>query len=303
MIATWSAALAAEWTRARRGEMAAVHRARTSSRRLRELLPVADGIVADRDIHRARRDMRKVTRALAQVRELDVTLAMLADEPRPAWDPMAITAVGRDLAVRRERRQDALAVKLDRIDLGRLKARCDAVVKAVSAVDAPRAWERTLASRLKRRAARLRKLVESAGTLYAPDALHAVRIAAKKLRYTLEIARDAARVPVGSLVTTLTTVQDDLGQLHDLNVLEQRVRALAARPGNRTLGRKLNELAVTLDRESREMHAAFLAQRSGLLAVLEVARRDVASSLGRRRLPMIKITSAVRRAERRAAGA
>src|SRR5437868_13448656 len=59
------------------GDVKAIHRARVASRRLRELLPV---LQLDQDsVRKVERRLRKVTRQLGGVRELDVLL-ILSDE-------------------------------------------------------------------------------------------------------------------------------------------------------------------------------------------------------------------------------
>jgi CHAD domain-containing protein len=66
--------------------------------------------------------------------------------------------------------------------------------------------------------------MERASGVYTPHRLHRMRLATKKLRYSIELA-DAARVAsAGDLVETLKTVQDVLGEIHDLEVLGKWIR-------------------------------------------------------------------------------
>src|SRR5689334_18837627 len=60
-----------------RGDIHAVHRTRVASRRLREVVPVLQ--LDARTAHRVARRLRKVTRRLGHLRELDV-LGLLLDE-------------------------------------------------------------------------------------------------------------------------------------------------------------------------------------------------------------------------------
>ncbi|MEO8070453.1 MAG: CHAD domain-containing protein, partial [Acidobacteriota bacterium] len=59
------------------GHVGAVHRSRVASRRLREVLAVMLAIAPGKPADRARREMRRVTRALGPVREIDVALEAL----------------------------------------------------------------------------------------------------------------------------------------------------------------------------------------------------------------------------------
>jgi CHAD domain-containing protein len=78
-------ALAKHLAKALTGDSHAVHQARVASRRLRETLPIVgaglDGAKAGKGAKKARRRMRRLTRALGPVRELEVTLGMIAPPP------------------------------------------------------------------------------------------------------------------------------------------------------------------------------------------------------------------------------
>jgi CHAD domain-containing protein len=62
------------------GEIGAVHRARVASRRLRELLPVLE--IEQAVARKIGRRLRKLTRRLGDVRDLDV-ITLLVDELNP----------------------------------------------------------------------------------------------------------------------------------------------------------------------------------------------------------------------------
>ena len=80
-------------------------------------------------------------------------------------------------------------------------------------------------ARAARRAEGLRAAIENAAGIYLPDRLHEVRIAVKKLRYALEIARDLSGSRATARIRTLKRVQDLLGRMHDLEMLIARTRA------------------------------------------------------------------------------
>ncbi len=87
----------------------------------------------------------------------------------------------------------------------------------------------TVAARVAARAEDAGAHTESAGALYAPEALHDVRIAVKKLRYALEVARQLRMPGAASAATRLRRHQDRLGDLHDLQILSSHVGRLQAR--------------------------------------------------------------------------
>jgi CHAD domain-containing protein len=281
--------LTAALSRARRGDARGVHQARTTSRRLRELLPVADVAAPRAGALRARRDLRRLTRALGAVRELDVALAEFGGAAsRASWDRTAVRTVEQSLLAERDRAFNEAAHKFGAADGDRLRVRLDAIAAFAGGDPTPRLAERTLARRLRRRASRVLTAVQAAGTLYAPEQPHTVRIAVKKLRYGLEIARDAAALPVDPIVSSLKRHQDVLGRLHDLETLAARVRKAGNGAGRRT-ALKIEEIALALDRECRELHATFLGDRDALTALAREASDEVARLLLGRGLPMIRI--------------
>ena len=122
------------------------------------------------------------------------------------------------------------------LDIDARRTRCDAVLNGIAGAPPGRTWEAALAKRLRRRALRVMTSMAAAGTLYSPEALHEVRIAAKKLRYAFELARDLSNAYVNPLIASLKEVQDRLGRIHDLHVLDQYVRAMKWPSGRCTRG-------------------------------------------------------------------
>ncbi|MFI5178653.1 MAG: CHAD domain-containing protein [Vicinamibacterales bacterium] len=292
-VALHAATLERELGRARRGDVRGIHRARTTSRRLREALPVAAVAVPGAATDRARRDIRRLTRWMGMVRELDVARAELATAAgHHAWNAAAVAAIERALSAERERRLAAFVLKLESLDATRLHARLDAIASGLSADPLPRLADRALARRLRERAGRLVAAVDAAGTVYIPEQLHAVRIAAKKLRYTLELARDAAGLPVSRLIGSLRRVQDVLGRLHDLQVLEGLVNATAVGSAGGFLARYAPRITGGLERACREQHALFLVKRAALAALARRTDEQVARALVAERPRVMKLGAA-----------
>jgi CHAD domain-containing protein len=264
----------------------AVHQARTTSRRLRELLPVVAAAAPGAGAARLRRDARRVTRALGPVRELDVALAVVAGHvarQQKDWTGVAVVRLQRELEIERERRREHMREELETLDPGKWRERTEGLIAAVVAAPPIRVWERALGERLRRRAERLAQAVSRAGMLYVPEALHVVRIASKKLRYTLELAHDAMAAPVTGLIGPLRETQDVLGRIHDLHVLDQWMRRAVSGPADAGRVREAVRLGAALDCECRELHGVFLAHRAALVAIARQVAQDVAPGLMGRR--------------------
>jgi CHAD domain-containing protein len=262
-----------------------LHQARVASRRLREMLPVT-GVAAGARSGKTRRIVRRLTRALGPVREIDVALALLDEVAKrhPKVPAPAIAAVRERLQQERAQRQKDMIARLERVKLEKLTRRVRELGAAIgdSADDA--AWHEALADRLRSRSRRLRQAIAGAGALYSPERLHVVRIAIKKLRYALELARDSGAAPAGPLVRTLKSVQEGLGELNDLQVLIAHVRGATIESTARSeVALGLAGLARALEEECRQLHARFVRARPRLAAVCQQCLDQVAPRVASRR--------------------
>lgn len=254
---------------ARAGEVVGVHQARVASRRLREALPLAAVSAGAVTVRRARRAVRGLTRALGPVREMDVALGLLDDlqAAHPSLsEPIEATRVL--VTAERAARRD---VMIPALAPGTVGAALDAIAAAREGVLArDRPWRGGLARRVVARGRDLAGAVDRAGILYNPDALHAVRIAAKKLRYALELAIELRMARAARAVRVLRRMQDLLGEMHDYQVLS-RFAAEAAAQGTALLVRGEQQLVLLLLRKCLRIHAQYLRLRPGLTAAAEDA--------------------------------
>jgi CHAD domain-containing protein len=250
------------------GEVDDVHNVRVSSRRLRELLPVVAGQSPSRKVKRLRRFARKLTRTFGPVREMDVAAELLAALAAHRH-LQGIAAVRRTLTSERDRRRRMMLERMDRVDLTRKLDRLAEPEKMVGLEDLQREAPALVAARMLARAARLEETIEAAGSLYEPERLHQVRIAVKKLRYSLELVPELRLGQVGPDLKRLKAAQDLLGSLHDLEVLAAFARSLDVK-GTR---RRLQKLVGVLDEELRQHHAQFLRRRDALAGVVARVRQ------------------------------
>jgi len=252
---------------AKAGDIRSVHQARVATRRLREALPVVGASVSTRSLGRVRRQVRRMTRALGPVRELDVALEHL-DELAASniISPRALARV-RQLVVqeRLARRRDMLeAITPGKIE--KLRRRLVAVGSTATPPLTAAAIE-AAEYQVARRTRRLTAAVEHAGGLYLPDRLHAVRVATKKLRYALEIERELKKLRSTSRIGQLKRLQDLLGRMHDFEMLIDRTRRLQAEVAgsDRRLAIELDRLVGTLEEECRQLHASYMRRRPSTL--------------------------------------
>lgn len=266
------------------GDVQAIHGTRVASRRLRELLPVLQ-LKAD-SADKLGRQLRRVTKRLGELRELDVTLQLLEKlqtQGRPGATALQMVIE----SVRRERDEayrhpssKPFDATLERLDRQLHKIADD--LKGADKRRAARRWMWALDARVVRRAFMLRRTIERAGAMYWPKRLHQARLATKKLRYGLELLVEASP-PVSTKpmeepeshekadLLALRRGQDLLGRLHDLQVVSDRVREVqaACEPTNVAISHEFDALAASLEDDSRRLHARYVRSRSVLLAICD----------------------------------
>lgn len=233
------------------------------------MLPLVGGAAAapaggERRGRRTRRDVRRIASALGAVRELDVTLGLLADEEaKYAWNPAAVARLRRALDAERRARHAAFIEALRETGS---RALLRGLRRAVAGMSGEAdALGRKLDARRRKRAASLALTLRDLGTLYVPDRLHAVRLAGKKLRYSLETERAVRRSAVARDIRTLTAMQEHLGRLHDVQVLQDRLHA-----GTRGADApESSRMAADLERECRALHARVIKRAPAWLALAE----------------------------------
>ena len=259
---------------AARGDREALHRARIASRRIREALPLLSAGLRGR---RLERKVRRITRALGPVRELDVALQILDDVERSGeLSRSALARLRQAVARERHALQAEMKRRIEDCNLEKLRKRALCVVRKSAAHGSLRRDPEALArarARAARRAEQLQLAIEAASGIYLPDRLHEVRIAVKKLRYALELVRELSRSRARVHLKTLSTVQDTLGRMHDLEVLIARTRAVQGAPGAPTLklSGELDVLVRRFETECRQLHAQYMAARRALLEICEHA--------------------------------
>jgi CHAD domain-containing protein len=250
-----------------------VHQARVASRRLRAALPVL-GVRADATtLGRVRKQVRRITRALGPVRELDVALANLSEfAPKAMVSARAVQRVRQAMTAERQARRREMLDAITPIALEKLRKRLAGVGQTPGVRTPPADEMGEAVRRVARRALALHQAIEHAGGVYLADRLHRVRVAAKKLRYGLEIERELRRSRSTARINRLKAMQDRLGRIHDLEILIDRIRGvqgtLAER--DRTTALALDALIRVLEQECRAGHAAYMRERPSLLKLCDM---------------------------------
>ena len=268
---------------AQEGDEISVHQARVASRRLREALPVLGVTADDVALDRAARRVRRITRALGPVRELDVTLSLLAElEGKAAAPKRGIARVRAAVIAERQKRRRTMLAEIKPSRLEKLRKRLVQVAAPESRREPARTAIHEAQLKAAERAQKLHDAIDEAGSIYLADRLHRVRIEAKKLRYALEIHRELTHSRSTARLNRLKNQQDLLGRVHDLEVLIERTREVQATlpATNRRAMSELNKLIRALEAECREGHAEYMHGRDQLIKLCDevvAARHQPAS--------------------------
>jgi triphosphatase len=215
---------------------------------------------------RTRPTLKKVSRALGDVRDLDVALSELETFGRklPASDRDSIEPLKQHLVSERGRARARMLSVLDSVSVQKNFQKLTSLLAAPSAATQQSSQELALkvAPGLIRR--RYRK-VRKGADLLTPDssmeAYHEVRGHVKKLRYALEAVAVIYGKPADEMLRALRRWQEKLGVQQDAAVASRRLKALAGAPPKGippetlfVMGRLAEHYAGTAVR-ARKLHA------------------------------------------------
>jgi CHAD domain-containing protein len=206
-----------------KGSPDAIHDMRVATRRLRAALAVFRGVVALPRPARRRR-LRWLARRLGRVRDLDVRLALLVEEHLPhVAGGEAVRLAGLVEALREERRRRHRRVKrgLKRARHRRMQVALAAWVRKPSFVagagqDGAARFMTGAADAAAQRVSGHEAMQEARP---GPEALHDLRIAVKRLRYTLEFHAETCGLAYDAERALARDLQDCLGELRDHDLL------------------------------------------------------------------------------------
>lgn len=217
-----------------------LHDMRVASRRLRMAVEVFEDAIPEETRGRFAGDLRFIGRALGRVRDLDVGLERVAAMESDAGEEerVALEVFAAGLSIRRNERRLALIEALDSeryrgllvaaeewVTAGPQAPPADSAGGARSAAGLP-AYQ--VAPRLVADAdAALRETYAVAEEDPTPESLHAVRLAAKRLRYTLEFLAPVLGSGATAQAKRIVRLQDFLGTHQDSVTLLARLRKYA----------------------------------------------------------------------------
>ena len=220
-----------------------IHRARVATRRLRAGLRFFAGCFPEDRLKAWRKDIRRMGRSLGDARDQDVQIAFLCDVLSQLQELDYVAGVARVL-VHWERRREKLQPKVLRalrrlLDSRVLREMLVATKKWRSDADQAQPWQPSpglFAHAEDHILSRLDELRAFEPCLADPGDKprhHAMRIAAKRLRYTLEVCRPAYAGRLDGILEAIKQVQSLLGDIHDCDVWMDQLEVFSARQAKR----------------------------------------------------------------------
>lgn len=264
-----------------------VHRGRVACRRLRSVLEMSRDWLEKRQFKLWRKEVRKLLKGMGKARDKDVQIeflwGVLAGLDDCSLLPgIARVAVGLERA--REQLQGEVAAAVDRVEASGVISQMLAVSKAaVEALERERVQLAggSLFTRLEERIAEeLGDFLDQQDSLADPqddEGHHQMRIAAKRLRYTMEICRPAYAGRLDGFVATIKKIQSYLGEIHDCDVWIEHLAATLGEEGKRLAeafghGGPINRLAKGIEylrSERRATRVRLFGELSGYCQELE----------------------------------
>jgi CHAD domain-containing protein len=226
-----------------------IHRMRVASRRLRAALPLFCSCIPEKKYRVWMLEIQKITRALGEARDTDVQIAFItklikkrqraADQKNSSTDyPVKVkgdveSILLGQLQKKRSKLQVAVIKDLEKLETSGIIDEMKTFFKSQAPATKgtkkrlhPYAIPMVAASRISRR---LDIMLSYERWVHNPDAVvqhHAMRIAAKKLRYTMEVYGPLYRLGLKKYLVRVKKLQEILGDLHDCDVWIDTVMAI-----------------------------------------------------------------------------
>lgn len=210
-----------------------VHRARVASRRLRAAMRIFGKCSKRKQVNRWKKAIRRIRSELGEARDKDVQIELLRGILDSLTDKNCFAGISRLLVqweYQRERLQSNVVSAVKRLQRnGALKDLEDAAKRLLLKAEEQEIQAQNPESFAQARREILglmNRLLALQDCLSRPDdqqSHHAMRIAAKRLRYTLEIIRPIYSGRLDNTLEVIKQVQTLLGEVHDCDVWQQQL--------------------------------------------------------------------------------
>jgi CHAD domain-containing protein len=224
-----------------------IHQTRVASRRLRAGMRMFAECFDPKQLKSWRKQIRRVTNRLGDARDRDVQIEFLCGVLDELDEKACYPGIARllvKLEQQRERLQTQVVEAADRLAASGVLEEMRAVTKEVlsdanaqqTGLQSPFVFAQTRRHIVEN----LEQLLSYQDSLADPGdhrRHHAMRIAAKRLRYTVEISAPVYDGKLDGTIRTIKRVQTLLGEIHDCDVWVEHLQAFAAQQRKRIVKR------------------------------------------------------------------
>lgn len=208
-----------------------VHQLRVATRRMGAVLPVFRKVIDPVALEAFSQTLSNLRRAAGTLRDHDVMGEHLAEWPWPSalrpWREALLqpqSAVRESLANELSLRLKSAALHGAVLMLGHVLEELSRSPQGATVEARLRAY---LTKRIRKARDRMTETIIKAVKQQTPEALHAVRIAVKKLRYGLDLARALGHTEVTKELKFLKELQSEIGVHHDVHVVQEALAQYA----------------------------------------------------------------------------
>ena len=200
-----------------------VHRMRVASRRLRTALQLFKGYLPGDHAELWRHEIKAITRSLGSARDLDIQIELIEEKYRTLCEKIFQPGYKRLLLRLKQKRRDAqqkINLAIQRLQENQTVDSMRTFLERAS-VDQNQDTPALLGFASGRIHRALTDFLSYQGYIHMPDnseKLHAMRIAGKHLRYTLELFTPLYGDSLTPFIKIMKNIQDQLGEIHDCDV-------------------------------------------------------------------------------------
>lgn len=233
------------------GEPKPVHHARVGTRRMRAAMELVSTVLPPKSAKSLSRTLRKLRRRLGPLRDTDVMLIHLSElrtptlAPAIAWMQRLLCEQRRDIRAKVAKQESPAGVLRD---LGNWRKLEKEIRKSQSQL--PDLLRNSAAEQLAAFAQQARKSLNAKSSA-APLDWHALRVAGKRLRYTLEMSAAAGHDLPPQTSKVFKKMQDALGLWHDQVVLSEQTLRSAVKQNLAMTNPQLLSSILSLVQESQ----------------------------------------------------
>jgi putative phosphoesterase len=255
----------------RNEDIECIHKIRVASRKLRAALPLFQLCFPDKEFNKWIKELKKVTKLLGEARDLDVQILFINDYKKKVTEKRYIDILLKDHKNRRKNLQATIAKGLDNFKntntIEEIASFCIKTIGQTSdetfgpnIVIEKGHWQISFSLE------EFLRFQEFVNKLNKNEEHHEMRIAAKKLRYTMEFFAPLYKDKLNQEIEIVKKYQDTLGEKHDCEIwIDYIPKFIEKKKSNRKLKfderkfeQSLNKFSTYIKEKRKQQYIKFV---------------------------------------------